>query len=83
MKSQFKLTLATALIALFGFSVAGCEQDGPMEDNMEDVGQTMDNSMEEAGETMDQAGAATRDTIQDGANAIEDKADETADGMNY
>ena len=60
--------LLSMLLASVSFGIVGCEQDGPIE-----------NAGEEIGEAMDDVGDEIEDVVDDADDEIEDVADEVTD----
>lgn len=62
---------AIAFYGLFALALAGCENEGPMEE----AGENMDQAVEDAGDQMEQAGDEMGDTMEEAGDKIEESTD--------
>jgi predicted small lipoprotein YifL len=52
-------TIAATLVAVFAFTLAACEQEGPAER----AGKALDNAVEQAGDKIENAGDKAKDAL--------------------
>ncbi len=67
-----------ALLALFGFGLAACD-DGPAEDAASEAGAAVDDAVGAAGEAAEGAGEAVGDAAEGASEAAGDAVDEAGD----
>lgn len=67
-----KTLSAFAVSGLLAFALAGCENEGPMEE----AGENIDEGVEETREEAEQAGDAMQEQMEETGDAIEEKTDQ-------
>jgi len=67
--------LTCSLVVAF----AGCAEEGPAEDALEDAGDRIEDTAEDAGDAMDQMGEETGDAMGEAVDETQDAADQMAD----
>ena len=75
LNSKLLKLLAVPVAAFAMIGATGCDDDGDVEDAMEDTGESIDNGMEDMNDAMNEAGNDIDNAVEDAGDDIDDATD--------